>query len=150
MPDPYQLLLRIDSIRIGNASNSYYEWKGIDGIPRWEDTTPWVHIMIPGGAMVHQHILSPHVVGEIVAVDLTSMITALYSTTIDNAGHKAIEESKKYTVGYLAMKLVTQDGTVKTVTFTDFKVEWVTAGPTKFNIETRFIVHFTADSVAYS
>jgi len=143
------ILYRVDSIKIGKNSTTYFEWKGIKDF-RYEETSTWVHIDVPGGLMVHQEILSPHVRGEIRVVDLTDLNTALYNTVIDDYNHKAIGSSpykQKYKAGYFVVNARNQYNVLVTLTVGNFRVEFITLESLEVNKDTIFVVHFTADYI---
>ena len=145
------ILIRPKSIKVGLASNGSdaYEWFGIRSI-RWEDVSPWVHIDIPAGPMLHQHIKSPHVEGTIEVTDLSAMYTALYTTTINNDGgsnHSAIEvgTARKYPVRYCHLYLIDQNNNVIEYSLKDFRVNRIGVDRIELGRETRYIIYFTCD-----
>ena len=144
------IIIRPYSIVLGpyaNGSNSY-EWFGIRNI-KWSDVSPWVHIDIPSGPMLHQHIKSPHVTGEIIAIDLDKLYTALFSTAV-NGSNPAIDinnNNKKYPVTYCVFKFIDQNGDIIEYSVSKFRIE--TIGPDLISLghETRWVIRFTCDLV---
>ena len=148
-----QIIIRPQSIKVGLAENGSdaYEWLGIRSI-KWEDVSPWVHIDIPAGPMLHQHIKSPHVEGTIEIIDLGTMFTALYNTTVNNDGgenHTAIEVStgRKYPIRYCHIYLIDQNNQVVEYAVKDFRVNRIGIERVELGIEARYIIYFTADLV---
>ena len=144
------IITRPKRVNIGVNDTTYYSWYGIMSI-NWADVTPWVHIDIPSGLMVHQHILSPHVRGEIRCKDLATLHTALFDTYIDANNHTAINtnNNRKYNVEYFKVELLNELKELVEVFFDGFKVETIGVENIQLGIEAVWIVHFTADRVSF-
>jgi len=146
-----QILIRPKSIVIGPYENgsSSYEWTGIKSI-KWNDVTPWIHIDIPSGPMLHQHIRSPHVEVEISVMDLDKLHTALFNTTIDTNNHVAVDINKynrKYPITYCRFKFIDQNGEI--IEYSARFLRIATIGPDAIELgkETRWIIRATCDLV---
>jgi hypothetical protein len=155
-----KIILRTSYILIGygpadhNPCNPYtpYTWKGIKE-DSYIPTSPWEHIEIPSGLMVHQHIHSPHIKGIIKCVDLADLLVALYETVIDNYAHYAIGPSpmqEKYKIGYFVIVKYAQDGTAYYFNFGNVRIDYVELEGTVVPKESIWAVHFTADFVDIS
>ena len=139
-------LVKVKSIVLGKNSTETYEWFGIHSV-NWRDVTPWVHIDIPNGVMVHQHILSPHIEGEIKCKDLSTLHTALFTTIIDNNNHTAIttQTNRKYAVNYFNIRILNSSNELIGVLFDGFKVETLGIENIELGLEATWIIRFTAD-----
>jgi len=143
------IILRPKKIIIGKASNNAMDWVGIRSV-RYKEVSPWVHIDIPAGVMVHQHIKSPHVTGEIKCKDFSQLYTALFETLIDSNNHVAIDTSNFYTkwqVDYLRIVVVAENKTEITFRVDGFKVTGVYPTNIELGVETEWTVEFTADRI---
>mgnify|MGYP001150311102 CR=1 FL=1 len=144
---PPEVLVRVHSILIGKDAGNAYEWKGIKTV-QWSDVTPWEHIEVPHGPMIHQHLHSPHVNGTIVAIEWRDLTKALYQTAIDNAGHNAItSENVKWSIQYLVVRIITHSGDEIDAVFTNLKVGYIELSPIELGRDVTFTIHFTADLV---
>jgi len=147
----HSVIVRPKSINIGKTENDNYEWFGIQSI-NWRDITPWVHITIPSGLMIHQHIISPHVEGEIKCKDLSLLYTALFETAIDNNNHPAInaqQSNRKYTVQYFKANVLTELKEIVEIIFDGFKVETIGVENIELGTESAWVIRFTADRVVF-
>ena len=144
------IILRSRKIKIGKDASNYYSWYGITSIS-WSDVTPWLHIDIPSGLMIHQHILSPHIRGEIRCKDLTTVHTALFTTPIDVNNHTAIDSqhNRKYNVEYFKIELINRLKQVVEVSFDGFKVETIGVENIELGTESTWVIHFSADRIAF-
>lgn len=145
------VIIRPKSINIGiSDEDSPYEWFGIDSI-NYSDSNPWEHIEIPSGPMVHQHIHSPHIKGEIRCTDLDALYTALFSTYIDDDDHTAIDATTltKTVVGYFNINVIDEKGNAVEILLDGFRVETLGPESIKLGKETVWIIKFTADLVTY-
>lgn len=145
------ILIRPKKILIGKSSDTAYNWTGILRV-EYEESSPWVHIDIPGGVMVHQHIRSPHIEGVITCIDLEKLETALYTTVIDSYNHTAISTTDFYTkwsVDYLKIVTVNDAGAEVILSVDGFRVERVEIENIELGTETRFRVHFTCDRILF-
>jgi hypothetical protein len=148
------IFTRVKSIAIGtaNSTNNYTTWTGIK-LVRDRDTDPWIHINIPQGEMIHQHIKSPHFEIEVECYDYTSLKGALYTQVIDDANHTAIYTTggvyQKWKINYMVVNITDQAGTAHTVTLTGARVITREA-PVEVGKEGLWIVKFTADRSDYS
>ena len=143
------VVLRPKKIIIGKASNNAIDWIGIRSV-RYKEVSPWVHIDIPSGVMVHQHIKSPHVTGEIRCKDFSQLYTALFNTPIDSSNHTVIDTSNFYTkwqVDYLRIVVVAENKTEITFRVDGFKVASVYPANIELGLETEWIVEFNADRI---
>ncbi|MGB9856102.1 MAG: hypothetical protein ACPLKS_06130 [Caldisericum exile] len=146
------IIVRPKKVLIGKASETAYDWTGVLRV-EYEEESPWVHIDIPGGLMVHQHIKSPHVRGVISCVDLDSFKTALFDTVIDDENHKAIDTSNfytKWTVKYLRIIVVNESMVEQYFDVDNFKVDRIEVENVELGREAIFKVYFTADRVLIS
>jgi len=145
-------IVRPYSIVLGPYSNgaSAYEWTGIKNI-KWEDVSPWVHTDIPHGPMLHQHLRSPHVTGEIVVVDLDKLHTALFTTVVNDTFSKpAIDinnNNRKYPVTYCKFRFIDQDKNMIEYSVSKFRVETIGPDLISLGYETRWIIKFSCDLV---
>lgn len=129
--------------------NTYlpYSWKGIRTV-KWNDVSPWVHIDIPHGPMLHQHMKSAHVEGEIMCHDLNALTVALYTTLIDFNGHYAINRAtaEKRPVGWFVANFTATDNSKQSFTLTGFRVETAgVPGGVEVGKEALFVVKFSGD-----
>ena len=141
------VLIRPYSIVLGNGTSSY-EWFGIRNI-KWSDVSPWVHIDIPSGPMLHQHIRSPHVTGEIVAIDLDKLYTALFTTAV-NGSNPAIninDNNKKYPVTYCRFKFINQDNEIVEYSVSKLRIETIGVENIELGTEARWLIRFSADLI---
>ena len=141
------IIIRPYSIVLGNGITSY-EWFGIRNI-KWSDVSPWVHIDIPSGPMLHQHIRSPHVTGEIVAIDLDKLHTALFTQAV-NGSNPAIninDNNKKYPVTYCIFKFINQNNEIIEYSVSKLRIETIGPDLIELGHETRWIIKFTCDLV---
>ena len=149
-PDPTlvgTIIIRPYCITLGNGTSSY-DWYGIRSI-KWSDVTPWVHIDIPSGPMLHQHIRSPHVTGEIVAIDLDKLYTALFSTAV-NGSNSAIDindNNKKYPVTYCRFKFINQDNEIVEYSVSKLRIETIGVENIELGTEARWLIRFSADLI---
>jgi len=146
------VLYHIEDIHIGKDGTHYFEWKGIEDI-KFADVSPWEHIEIPHGPMIHQHVHSPHCRGEIICVDFNAMYKALFNNPIDTYDHNAIESPPsrtKWNVNYFIVAAYTQSGKVVAISFNNFKVEFINVIGVKVGIDSLWSVHFTADSFDFT
>jgi hypothetical protein len=142
------IILRPKLIKIGTSSDNAVDW--IVRSVRYREVSPWVHIDIPAGLMVHQHIKSPHVTGEIRCKDFDQLYTALFQTVIDNYGHKAIDTTSFYTkweVDYLRIIVVGTNKVETTFRVDGFKVTSLYPSNVELGLETEWIVEFSADRI---
>ena len=148
MAEYSKVIVRPKSIEIGSSSSSYYLWFGIDSI-NWTDTSPWEHIEIPAGVMIHQHLHSPHIRGEIKCYDLNSMYKALFSTVIDVYNKTAVnpDTMNKYNVEWFKINIVNERNEVTEIILDGFKVETIAVDNIKLGIEALWVVRFTADKL---
>jgi len=144
------IFVRVKKCIIGSDENNTYEWYGIKKLT-FGDVDPWVHIEIPAGLMLHQHLKPTHLEGEIVVNDLGALYEALFETEINSNGDTAINPSngRKYSVEYILFTLVNQEGTEYQIILDGFKVNTVSTGGIELGTEAVWIVRFTADRVSY-
>jgi len=144
------VIIRPKDIEIGSNANEHYLWFGIDSI-NWTDVTPWEHIEIPAGPMVHQHLHSPHIRGEIRCYDFDALYKALFSTIINVSNKTAVnpDTMAKYTVDYFKVNIVNDKNETIEVIIDGFKVETVGVENIKLGSEALWIVKFSADRIAY-
>jgi hypothetical protein len=145
------VLVRPYSIVIGpydNATGSY-EWFGVKSI-KWNDVTPWVHIDIPQGPMLHQHLRSPHVDVTIEVMDIGKMHTALFNTMIDSNGHVAVDinnNNKKYPITYCIFKFMDINNDIVEYSVKFLRIATIGVDNIESGKETRFIIRATADLI---
>ena len=143
------IILRPKLIKIGKNSSNAVNWTGVRSV-KYKEVSPWIHIDIPSGVMVHQHIKSPHVTGEIRCKDFSQLYTALFETVIDSNNHTAIDTSNFYTkwqVDYLRIVVVAENKTEVTFRVDGFKVTSVYPANIELGVETEWIVEFSADRI---
>jgi len=143
------IVLRPKLIKIGRNASDAVNWTSIRSV-RYKEVSPWVHIDIPSGVMIHQHIKSPHVTGEIRCKDYDQLYTALFETLIDGDNHTAIDTSNSYTkwqVDYLRIVVVAENKTEVTFRVDGFKVASVYPANIELGVETEWIVEFNADCI---
>jgi hypothetical protein len=143
------IIIRVRKIAIGTDEVNVYEWYGIKSI-NWSDVTPWEHIEIPAGPMLHQHLHSPHINGELRCNDLNTLYTALFLTPI-NGTKTAVNANTmvKYTVNYLRVDMINDGGVVVPVYLDGFKVETIGVDSIELGNEAMWVVRFTADRIVY-
>jgi hypothetical protein len=143
------IILRPKYIKIGkDASNSGY-WTSIRSV-KYKEVSPWVHIEIPAGTMVHQHIKSPHVTGEIRCKDYSQLYHALFEIYVDASNHTAIDTSVFYTkwqVDYLRIVVEVENKTELTFQVDGFKVTSLYPVNIELGLETEWVVEFSADRI---
>ena len=146
-----EIFTRVQKCLIGKDEDNIYTWYGIKKLS-FEDVDPWVHIDIPAGLMIHQHLRSVHYTGEIIVNDLETLYTALFETYIDSSNRTAVSVStgKKYNVEYIAFDIVDINKEVHKILFDGFKVKTVTCLGVELGTETQWIVRFIADRISYS
>jgi len=146
------LIIRPKLIKIGKseATNDHYEWYGIKSI-NWSDVTPWVHTDIPSGPMIHHHLRSPHIVGELRTPDLAALYAAIFTTPIDASGHTAVHPNTniKYTISFFAVDIITEEGGIIQVIFDGLKIETVGVENIELGEPAVWVVKFTADLLYY-
>jgi hypothetical protein len=146
------IITRIKRILIGKSENleDCYEWFGIKST-NWSDVTPWEHIEIPSGPMLHQHLHSPHIKGEIRCHDLNALYQALFNTEINGNGKTAVNSNTmvKTNVEYLQIDMINESNNVVSVFLDGFKVETIGVESIELGGEALWIVRFTADRVVY-
>lgn len=144
------IIIRIRKIAIGKNEGNVYEWYGIKSI-NWSDVTPWEHIEVAAGPMLHQHLHSPHLNGELRCHDLNALYTALFLTLINAADKTAVNANTtvKYTVDYLRVDMVNDSGVVVPVYLDGFKVETIGVESIELGSEAMWVVRFTADRIVY-
>jgi hypothetical protein len=142
------IITRIRRILIGQDSNTYYEWFGIKSA-NWTDATPWEHIEIPSGPMLHQHLHSPHFRGEIRCHGLNTLHTALFDTIINGSGKTAVNQNTmvKTNVEYLQVDVVTDQNEIIPFIMDGFKVETIGIENIELGMEAVWIIRFTADRI---
>ena len=143
------IVLRPKLIKIGKDSGSAINWTSVRSV-KYKEVSPWVHIDIPAGLMIHQHIKSPHVTGEIRCKDFNQLYTALFNTPIDASNHTAIDTSVFYTkwqVDYLRIVVVAENKTELTLRVDGFKVTSLYPHNIELGVETEWIVEFSADRI---
>lgn len=139
-------------ILIGKNSVSYYKWSGIKSV-KWNDTSPWVHIDIPGGLMVHQHIRSPKVTVTIECIDQLSLFEALFNTVIDNYNKTALDYSNFYVkneIGYLEIIVSGEDKIEYGMKCFNAKVESLLPLEVIQRTETKWQVVITCDKIDFT
>lgn len=126
----------------------------------WIDTNPWVHLQIPKGPLLEQHLLGPHLDGEISTYDYASLHTRLYETPIVSGGiqYPILVDGTKIkfstdipTTPQLIIKMVDDEGNIYTYNFFDVRikqVELVNTNTTGQN-EAVWKVTFMADFCYY-
>ena len=152
--DISNLLLRVKSIVLGPfaSGNESYEWFGIRNI-KWTDVSPWVHIDIPAGPMLHQHLRSPHITGEIIAVDLDAIHTALFVTAVNTTQygyHPLIDinnNNRKYPATYCRFKFINHKNEIVEYSVSKFRIETIGPDLIELGHETRWNIRFSADLI---
>ena len=101
----------------------------------WIDTSPWVHLQVPKGPLLEQHLLGPHIDGEISTHDYASLYELLYQTPIVEGSIKypvLINQTKlKFSSSanpsdpQFIIELVDDEGTTYTYNFFDVRIKQV-------------------------
>jgi hypothetical protein len=145
------LVLRPDKVLIGIDEYNNYEWTGIRSVS-YIETSPWVHIDIPSGTMLHQHIKSVEYNIKITCKDFNSLYNAVFETAIDDEGHTAIDTSQYYSknvIGYFTIVVVGNDKKKYKIKFEDVKVKSIYPSNVELGLETEWVVELTAKKIKY-
>jgi hypothetical protein len=145
------LIIRPDKILIGIDEYNNYEWIGIRSVS-YKETSPWIHIDIPYGTMLHQHIKSVEYDIMIRCKDFNSLYNAVFETPIDDEGHTAIDTSQYYNknvIGYLAVIVVGNGKRKYKIKFEDVKVKAIYPSNVELGLETEWVVELTAKKIKY-
>jgi hypothetical protein len=145
------LIIRPEKVLIGMDEFSNYEWIGIRSVS-YRESNPWVHIDIPYGTMLHQHIRSTEYNIMVKCKDFNSLYNAVFETPIDNEGHKAIDTNQYYSknvINYLAIIVVGKNKKKYKIKFEDVKVKSIYPSNVELGLETEWIVELTAKKIKY-
>jgi hypothetical protein len=146
------LILRPDKVLVGIDEYNNYEWTGIRSIS-YKETSPWIHIDIPYGTMVHQHIKSVEYNIKITCKDFNSLYNAVFETPIDNEEHTAIDTSQYYSkniINYFEIIVVGENKRKYKIRFEDVKIKSVYPSNVELGLETEWVVELTAKKIKYS
>jgi hypothetical protein len=145
------LILRPEKILIGVNEYNNYEWTGIKSV-NYKETSPWVHIDIPYGTMLHQQVRSTEYNITIKCKDFNSLYNAVFETLIDDEGHTAIDTTQYYNknvIGYFTIVVVGNDKKKYKIKFEDVKVKSIYPSNVELGLETEWVVELTAKKIKY-
>ena len=157
------ILVRPEYILIGINSGNNFKWIGIESVS-FKDTDPWEHIEIPTGQMKHQSIHSPHIMGEIICKDNSSMRVALFFTKINGSltysgnvtndgavGGYAVEYATnlKFPVSFFTVYFKDAYNNESNYALSGFRVQTIELVQLEIGKETAFKIKFSADLIGW-